>query len=425
MIEAAISEYSIEDFDYLFKLCKKLETNGSKEDWLIGKSIIHIFSTLQENSSYVEIVKIYFANNAPFAVSVSPDRIIQTLIEIKGVNKTKKLLEDYEFDYQRVWLCNLWESIPCPLVTLEHVDALLDFVASEKQAMNPVVPSVIKLKEYLKLDPEIVLKVGKLVVEMSEIKPSISAQFLHGVYDESDFDELLEIFASDIQLLGKIYLLTLNNHFDYEGKLLEKLVVENCDFWNLYTKTVAQDSNSESYSVEIFKKIWLFDNYSELVEIAFNNILEKELNYISEIWCTIIFPNDNAINKQLNDRKKQWFKNYIFQNHLNLSKMKKIFSVLNTVMPNDKLEYFLDYVKYSKNIEAFKKLPITPLSDSWSGSQVPIIDKKIEFVTELMDNLQGFIFIEHRAFLKQLKDHYEKYRNEIQVTEYLEDFDLA
>lgn len=427
IIEAVIREYRIEDFDYLFELCKKLEADGSNEGWLIGNSIFYIFSILHGNSAsaYVEILKIYLANNAPFAVFVPPDSIIQALIEIIGVSKTKALLDDYKFDNKQVWLCNFWESIPSTLLKSEHVEGLLEFVVSEEQTMNPVVPSVAKLKEYLKLDPEIVLKVGKLVVEMSEIKQSISAQFLHGVYDESSFDELLEIFASDIQLLEKIYLQALNNHFDYEGKLLVKLVAEDYNFWDLYTNTIAQDSNSESYSVEIFKKIWLFDNYSELVEIAFDNILEKELNYISEIWCTIIFPNDNAINKQLNDRKKLWFKNYIFQNHLNLSKMKKIFSVLNTVMPNDKLEYFLEYVKYSKDIEAFKKLPITPLSDSWSGSQVPIIDKKIEFVTELMDNLQGFIFIEHRAFLKQLKDHFEKYRNEIQVTEYLEDFDLA
>ena len=54
-----------------------------------------------------------------------------------------------------------------------------------------------------------------------------------------------------------------------------------------------------------------------------------------------------------------------------------------------------------------------------------MIDKKIDFLNELLDCLKGVDLIEHRAYLKEKKEAYEKYKQSVLAKEYLENLDIA
>ena len=77
------------------------------------------------------------------------------------------------------------------------------------------------------------------------------------------------------------------------------------------------------------------------------------------------------------------------------------------------------------DFEAFKNIPLVPSLESRSGSEVPLIDKKIDFFKELINDLKGVKYIEHRAYLKEIIKTSEKYKQSVLVKEYLEDLDLA
>ena len=65
------------------------------------------------------------------------------------------------------------------------------------------------------------------------------------------------------------------------------------------------------------------------------------------------------------------------------------------------------------------------MSCSWSGSEVPLILKKIGFLKLLKDSLKGIDYIEHRKYLEELCMKYEKYKEEVELREYIEDADYA
>lgn len=48
-----------------------------------------------------------------------------------------------------------------------------------------------------------------------------------------------------------------------------------------------------------------------------------------------------------------------------------------------KKEYLLEYLKLNKSIDDLKKIPLFSSFSSWSGSEVPLIDKKIDFLNDL------------------------------------------
>ena len=82
-------------------------------------------------------------------------------------------------------------------------------------------------------------------------------------------------------------------------------------------------------------------------------------------------------------------------------------------------------MNYTKDIEVFKSIPLFANSSSWSGSKVPLIEKKIDFLSDLIISFKGADFIEHRAYLKERKNSYESYKQDILIKEYLENGDIA
>lgn len=102
-----------------------------------------------------------------------------------------------------------------------------------------------------------------------------------------------------------------------------------------------------------------------------------------------------------------------------------IFNVIATFLESDRIEFLLELMNYTKDIEVFKTIPLFASSSAWSGSEVPLIEKKIDFLSDLIASLKGADFIEHRAYLKERKNSYESYKQDILIREYIENGDIA
>ena len=97
----------------------------------------------------------------------------------------------------------------------------------------------------------------------------------------------------------------------------------------------------------------------------------------------------------LSARKHQWIVDYIERYCDNIDKIKMIINIVATVFPAWECEVVLIFLSMNKSIEAFEKLYLFPLSVSWSGSEIPLINKKIKFLEELHSSLKGIDYIEH------------------------------
>lgn len=62
---------------------------------------------------------------------------------------------------------------------------------------------------------------------------------------------------------------------------------------------------------------------------------------------------------------------------------------------------------------------------SWSGSEVPLIEKDIEFLQKLVDELSGIDYLEHKQYLKEWISDKKKYKQRVLKREYMENFDYA
>ena len=94
-------------------------------------------------------------------------------------------------------------------------------------------------------------------------------------------------------------------------------------------------------------------------------------------------------------------------------------------LPDWKLAYILEFLKANKKLEDFKKINLFPSIWSWSGSEIPLIMEKIDFLRLLKDNLKGIDYIDHRKYIEDYRMDLEKYKEKVELREYLENADYA
>ena len=110
---------------------------------------------------------------------------------------------------------------------------------------------------------------------------------------------------------------------------------------------------------------------------------------------------------------------------MNLQEFTKAMTFLgvayNKEFTQEQVEIWYNFFAETK-IEDFKKIPLFSTFSSWSGSEVPIIEKKIKFLEEINENINGLDYIEHMDYINSRIGALKKYITDIKIREYLEDY---
>ncbi len=423
-IKEMIKDYKLDDYAHLFKICKICEENKDKEDWSLKSGIDIVFTILEsEPEVYLDVVKSYLHYQAPYGGNAN--RIISKLLMNFGIEQTKKLIEEKDFPYKHNWERAIWEITPKEMLNKELTKEFLDFMKQEASLEMPDFPSILCLEQYREYDTKIVKKVSEIIIDSPPKNSFYVAKFLNYAYQETTINLILDLFLDEWELLGKLYLLALGKDFDYNGRLLVELVKRNNSFWREITQKLHGNIHRTSYEHNVFEDIWAMDSYKELIQIAYENMLGDYFGFMVGDEGAAIFANSEETSEFVRQRKKQWIKEYIEKNIRNSNKLKMIFNIIASFLASDRIEFLLELMKYTKDFELFKSIPLFASFSSWSGSEVPLIEKKIDFLSDLITSLKGADFIEHRAYLKERKNSYESYKQDILIKEYLENGDIA
>lgn len=423
-IRDMIKDYKLDNYADLFKICKMCEENKDKEEWSLRSGIDTVFTILEsEPELYLDVVKNYLHYQTPYGSNA--DSIINNLLMNFGIEQTKKLIEEKDFSYKHNWERAIWEIAPKEMLNKELTKEFFDFMKQEASLEIPDFPSVFCLDKYREYDAKIVKKVSEIIIDNPPKNSLYVAKFLGYDYQETTINLVLDLFQDEWELLEKLYLLALGEHFDYNGSLLMELVKRNNAFWKEITQKLHGNIHRTSYEHNVFENIWEMDNYKELIQIACENMIDDFSSFTVEGEAAIIFASSTETSEVLKWRKKQWIKEYIGKNIINKNKLEMIFNVIVSFFKSDRIEFLLDLMKYSNDFELFKTISLFERFSSWSGSEVPLIEKKIDFLNDLITYLRGVDFIEHRAYLKEMKNSYENQKQNILIREYLEDNDIA
>lgn len=417
-----ITSYKLVDYRRMFAACCFLENTVHKSDlWAICTGLDCIFEILEDNTDfYVDVITEYFNENAPF--SLNGYHQIKYLIDHIGYDATLALVSGKEFDKKNTWLSLIWECIPEEIINEKIVNDYKGFVLSNLVGGNPVVPTVKMISLYGERDSELKAKVIESIIDC----PNISAAFIDRAYHDDDIEVILHVFRDNMEDLACIYMNAIKHrrYVDYGGKLFIKIFEQRPVIWNEYVDWVKDNIYRDDFQNGIFELIWKVEEWDECVDYAFKILIEEGMESQLEETAKVLFAkssNDNVLIKKI----KQWLLDKLHKRCTDIVKCRNLINVVVTVFPEWKMEFILEFLKENKKVEDFKELYLFPLSYSWSGSEIPQILEKIDFLKSLKDRLKGVDYIDHRKYLEERWRSLEQYQVTVELKEYLENADYA
>lgn len=420
-IRNEINGYDLENFRELFRICNSIEKKiNNRELYLLTEGLDFIFELIEyDKELYFEVIREYFNANTP--CKLQGCRQIKYMLNNSGYKLTYNFINENIFDMKNSWLLLLWELVPEDSLNKGIINDCKTFILNHRTNKNPIIPTFKIIVFYGERDSEFKQELIKIIAN----NPKVSAVIFRDAHNDYDIGKIINFFKNDMDALVSIYINSLSSKYniDYDGKLFEKIFKQRCHIWEKYVNWIkTRDSLYKNYNEEkIFEFMWHTDNWRNYIEYAFNVLIDDVDFIYSEEYLSLLFEgNDNS---DIFKRKKCWLNEKLRENSLNIEKCKKLIYAVVCVIPDWKLKYVIDFLMINKSVDDFKKIYLFPLSYSWSGSEIPIVIERINFLKSLNDCLKGIDYIEHRKYLEEYCRDLEKRKKELEIREYLEDSD--
>lgn len=414
-----VKNYSITDFSKFFSICSNVEKcEKGLNNYNVNTSILDIFDyILEEKEEYFfKIFEEYINYNAPFLSY--PDFLLSKILNKYSYEDVLKILmsntDDKKYCYLKVYYKNI------NIITDKDISGVFDLLNEQKDNKQVYILDIKTLIKYEQAKKGVLEEYCLQLLDNYSKKTYVISDFFNywSSFEEEEIKFIIESF-DNIEILEDLYILGSYNSIDNKGKLGIEILKKDNKF--IY-KIIDNMKEFQKRSLEldnIFNEIWKTADYESYIKMAFEEI-EKQNFYYFEIEK--FFSSEYGEKEDVLLRKQKWIEEYIKENYTDIEKMYSIFNVICNSFSNKKKEYILEYLKLNKSIEDFKKIPLFSSFSSWFGSEVPLIDKKIDFLNDLNNSINGLDYLEHKDYINKEIEIYKKYKIDIKVREYLEDY---
>jgi len=193
-----------------------------------------------------------------------------------------------------------------------------------------------------------------------------------------------------VDLDGKIF-----NHFlDLDPKFISEYI-------NYVYEKEIMDSDTPDYT-----SIWMRGDYEVVMLRAIEDVYKNEQksslitdNYINKFF---ILSEKGKKHPEIREKQDRLLKDLIRCQHQDSTFMRFIFGIIAHFPPESRNKFIATFIEYNKSIDAFRELPLEPNSWGWSGSAVPMLQKRLDYFETLMPLLNTVDLLEHKHYIEMI-----------------------
>ena len=108
------------------------------------------------------------------------------------------------------------------------------------------------------------------------------------------------------------------------------------------------------------------------------------------------------------ERKKNILARWIVQRHDDAEFIQWLFKAIVYCASDDRRCFLALFLQHNRRFEDFRQLPLEPSSWSWSGSAVPLLQKRADFFASLLPLLNSIELLEHRRYVQRNIDYFRE-----------------
>lgn len=426
-IQSIVSSYTDEDFMHLFAIYKQYIETNEENIGDISRSINTIFSIMMDSKErYLLFLDLYFKSN--ISLNIFRNREIHTMIKYLGINGTEENLMSVACSDRHIWyyefLCSLEEKD----IKGKHITAIeeliLEELGKEKISISFELRRIIR---YIHKSSNILENISRRMLERGDSNIIKTFLQLHYYLDDAEIDFLLDNFKCNLGLLSDLYIMVKADNVDCNNKLFMRILLEEPTFLKKFIIALNKRKIKYLSDTTNFDIIWEDDNYNKLIQDIFDLICKHE-EFVSIIHfrfeCFFQTGKNDETDNLVDRRKVEWIKEYISKNCNDSKLMMLIFNIVSSYMTIYRIEIILYFLEKNIDVKTFTEIELFPSIESWSGSEVLLLDKKMEFLSKLNEKISNDIdFIEHKAYLQDRIGCIKLRKEKVLLTEYLSNLD--
>ncbi|MGX1901612.1 nSTAND3 domain-containing NTPase [Thermolongibacillus altinsuensis] len=428
-IENYIKDFTVEQYKSFFLSCKAFDNiESGYDEYKLGEGIWLVFSILANNTKiFPEVVECYLSLN--IRLSLHPLNVIQKLIETIGFSDTEELISKYDYFNKSNWLYYFFASIPKEKVNYTYLEKIYKYFNENEEEIIGWNRDLEFLQNFIEIDPDIFVKVTKIMLKKQESEKFPVIRTLSSLFNRyiSDPDILLQRYASDKKVLRDTYflLLKLDRNLDYDGRFIKEFINKDDEFLSEFIKFIVHNKDHfHFYSNDLdFTFMWELDNAEELISLSVN-YLEKELDgnsYLLENYVKKLFD-VRSDNEEIKQKQDKWIKRFINENLDNDEKIELIFYTISHFDVDRRVNLVAFLLKINHSFDLFRKISLEPSIMSWSGSEVPVIERRISYYKKLLLLCNNIHLLNHRSYIENKILFLETEMKKVKIREFLDDY---
>ncbi|MCX6141856.1 MAG: hypothetical protein NTZ35_01415 [Ignavibacteriales bacterium] len=361
-------------------------------------------------------------------ILLEPWPIIKGLIDVQGVPATFEFIDSRSFRSKRRWMFMFFSLLEQDQIDHKYASILLECYRESDQSDLP--HHLDFLLRYETIRTGLVLQVVEIVLEKAVGKPEFarSLSMLFNPYTEV-CKSLRSFFTQHLTLLKKLYYAVLNadEHADYNRAILAMILgvdrgfmIEYIDWMYARKHWLSMYDDMHDYSF-----LWMKVDYKDLMTSIIEHVQRKvgDSGYFGSSYLECFFATKEATKEavEIRARQDEVILELIEKRAIESKLMEFLFWLLTSFEPDRRRKYLEEFLKRNKNIEDFKKIPIEPTSWSASGSWVPVIQSRIDYLETLLPLLNVVELLEHKVLVEQQIDYLRKRKESEKKSDFMGD----
>ena len=382
-----------------------------------------------KKEKYFDLFNAYIEQGTPFMrgnMQYSLARASQAL----GFKTILNLIKNTEFKEKDIFLSSCYEFMPLDLITN---DILTEFLSMSKRKISNKNITLLTIRKAMEINTKFAgfaYSYFKTIYTLFSDSPGVVNSFLD-CYAMDELDSVKNIVnilspTEDKQTLQQAYILIASKdhqrNFDYKGYIFKAIYEHNSNFIdNIVAYAIVDLKRSDAFG--ILDVVWQLDNYKEIIYSTIDSIykLEKEKRYMIYHYLERLL---SFIDRSRNVEKRDIFvKEYLEKYQNNKIRMSDLFNAMTYLSLPKKQEFIIYFCKTNPSFDIFKEIRLHLGSRSWSGSQVPVIEREINGFKEMQNLLNRSKYLEHRTLIEKRISQLEREKREVITQEFLEEDD--
>lgn len=421
--------FSLNDYkDLIAQYAEILKVEKAGNAWQLHNGLLTILISLAERDPkmYSNVIEYNLSVKNPLNIS-QPHGLMDSLIKACGRDKALKIVSQEEYPHSNVWIFAYLMKLPQEQITADDLNKLYDLYKND-----PSPPYDWDfLGKYKHLDQEVIPKVVDVLLGRAKDNIEFGHAF-DGLFNpHSQVNEnLFETFKGKLDILKKAYFahIAVDKLGDYDCRTLRQILKDDPDFIIEYIDSRYSEDRSPSLYEDghNYSILWKLPEGKKIMHNALMRVFlnEEKRGYFGSYAERLLCLENEGGRTPDNDTIKvqdELLEDFIAKEGNDSEFMRFIFGPIAHFEADRKKKFIGSFLNKNKSYEVFEQLPLEPDSWSWSGSAVPLIAGRIEFLESLLLLLGGIDFLQHKKYVEEIIEGHKKWLEAEKKSDFLDD----